>query len=69
MRVQFEHVPQSRASVGFDWMEAVDGFGQHQSEGVLARAARSGQDEGLGKAIDGDALAEMGHRCRIAEKI
>jgi len=38
-------------------LEAVDGFRQHQSEGVLARAARSSQDERLWKTLDGDALA------------
>ena len=44
-------------AVRFGGLEAVDGFRQHQSEGVLARAARSSQDERLWKTLDGDALA------------
>jgi len=58
-----------RKAVRFGGLKAVDGFGQHQGQGVLARTARAGQDERLGKSPRADALPEPGHRRRIAEKI
>ena len=56
-------------AVGFGGVEAVDGLGQHQGQRVLARAARAGQDERVGKALRADALAEMGDGLRVAEKV
>jgi putative transcriptional regulator len=49
--------------------EAVDGFGEHEGEGVLAGATGSGKDERVGKAPGANAFAEMGDGLRVAEKV
>ncbi len=56
-------------AAGFSGIEAVDHLGQHQREGVFSRAARSGQDERMGKAPRAHGLAQVRHRSRVAEKI
>ena len=46
-------------AVGLSGIEAVDGFGEHEGEGVFARAAGPREDERVGKALNADRLAEM----------
>ena len=55
--------------VGLSGVEAVDGLGQHQRERVLARAARSGEDERVRKAARAHTLAQMRDGCGVAEEI
>ena len=36
-------------SIGLSGLEAVDGLGEHEGQGVFARASGTGEDEGMGK--------------------
>ena len=58
-----------RQAAGLAGMEAVDGFGQHESQGVLPCPARAGEDERMGKTPGADTLAKMGDGLRVAEKV
>ena len=49
--------------------EAVDGFGQHERKGILPCPLGAGEDERVGKAASGDALAETGDGLGVAEKV
>lgn len=56
-------------AIGFRGLEAVDGFGEHQGQGVFAGAAGAGEDERVGKTPGADTFAQMGDGLRVAEKI
>ena len=59
----------ARLGGGFSWIEAVEGFGEHEREGVFPGTLGAGEDEGVGKALGADGLAEMGHGLGVAEEI
>jgi len=63
------HAAEVGQAVRFVGLQTVDGFGQHQGQGVLACPARPGQDERVGKTPGADALAEMGDGWRVAEEL
>jgi len=52
--------------VGFSWIGAVDGLGEHEGEGVFAGAFGAGEDERMGKALGADGFAEMGDGLGVA---
>ena len=56
-------------AVGGGGVQAVDGFGKHEGERVLARALGAGEDERLRKTLGGYTLAEAGDGGRVAEKL
>ena len=56
-------------AVGFGGLEAVDGFGEHQRQGVFTRAARAGEDERMRETLRADSLAQVRDRRRVAEEI
>ena len=56
-------------AVGLGGLEAVDGLGEHEGEGVFACAAGAGEDERVGKALGADGFAEVGDGGGVAEEI
>ncbi len=53
-------------AIGFCGVEAVDGLGQHEGERVFARAARAGEDHGVGETAGAHAFAEVRDGGRVA---
>ena len=56
-------------AVGLGRLEAVDGLGEHEGEGVFACAAGAGQDEGVRETLGADGFAEMRDRGGVAEEV
>lgn len=55
-------------AVGFGWLKAIDGLGEHEGEGVFAGAARAGEDEGMRKSLGAHSLAQVRDSGRVAEE-
>jgi len=56
-------------AVGLSGLEAVDGFGEHEGQGIFACAFGAGEDERAGKSLGTDGFAQVGDRCRVAEEV
>ena len=58
-----------RQAVCFGGVKAVDCLGEHQGQGVLARAAGAGQDERMGEPVGADSLAEVRDGGGVPEEV